>query len=441
MSVYECGMLRFRLGLALRGVALLAAVACDNDPGALKASGRAGELDGEQACKPGSEQRCYCLDGEPSGRQRCSSKGALEACVCKEESAATATPASDQFCKQLGDVTDCEATAYQSKELPTSMLFVLDRSRSMVCNLPPLQSSADCEADPQASDASAPSKWQITRDAFTKTFEELPVGGSLVGLSFFANDGDCGVDSTPEVALEELDGAHQQKLAEALAQVTPNGRTPIVGATILAYAHLHQEAKAPGNRYVVLMTDGAESCAPDGIDQLLMREVQRAREANIRTFVIGAPGSEPARKVLSELAYRGGTARASGCVHDMQGPDDVGDCHLDMTKSTDFAGALRAALGTVSLASQSCEFPVAASDQPDNVNVQYTPSSGATPECFSRDDKPCDGEANGWQFARRPDGKPDTSKVVLCGAACERIRKDPTARVDILVGCQTIFYQ
>ena len=99
-----------------------------------------------------------------------------------------------------------------------------------------------------------------------------------------------------------------------------------MGSTILAYNHLHQELKAQGNRYVVLITDGEESCGTAGDDQdpadlaaaqdrLLREEVMKAREANIRTFVIGAPGSEKARGFLSELAYLGGTARTADCVH------------------------------------------------------------------------------------------------------------------------------
>ncbi len=350
-------------------------------------------------------------------------------------------PPQGAMCKELSDTSDCSATSYESKEVPTSMLFVLDRSRSMVCNLPPLQSSAECEKDPKPADASAPSKWQITRDALSKTFNDLPSTGSLVGLNFFANDGDCGVDSTPAVELDSLESGQKQKLVRALADMNPDGQTPIVGATILAYAHLHQEAKAPGNRYVVLLTDGAESCAKEGIDRLLSKEVKRARDANIRTFVIGAPGSEQARAVLSELAYRGGTARSDKCIHDIDGPADQGDCHLDMTKSADFVKALGAALGTVSSAAQSCEFPVADSDDPSNVNVQYTPGSGGTPRCFARDEtKPCDGGANGWQFARGVGGDQDTSKVVLCGEACDAIRSDSAARIDILVGCKSITY-
>ena len=88
-----------------------------------------------------------------------------------------------------------------------------------------------------------------------------------------------------------------------MAGSSPAGGTPIVGGVIQAYHRLHEELHAPGNRYVVLITDGEETCgtkgdATDAADleaartQLLTVEVQKARDANIETFVVAVPGSE-----------------------------------------------------------------------------------------------------------------------------------------------------
>ena len=76
----------------------------------------------------------------------------------------------------------------------------------------------------------------------------------------------------------------------------------------------------------------------------------------------------------------------------------------------------------------------------NTVNVQITDGAdGAAPQCLSRDDTAAgDGGANGWQFATTPDGSIDRSKIVLCGAACARVDADAGARVDVLVGCETI---
>ncbi|MDB4974083.1 MAG: uncharacterized protein JWN48_2424 [Myxococcaceae bacterium] len=405
-------------------------------------SGTGGLSGADMNCEPGTSEACYCTDGKKSGTQACSTKGVLQQCVCPPVKMAAVVPdaAPGALCPDLANQSNCEATPYLSEQLPASMLFVLDRSRSMVCNLPPLQSSADCESDPTPADSSKPTKWNITREALSAAFGALP-NGILVGLNYFSDNGACGVDSLPAVEMEDLDDTQRGAMTDSLNQTVPDGETPIVGATILAYAHLHQEVHAPGNRFVVLITDGAESCAPNAIPQLLDTEVKKARDANIRTFVIGAPGSEGARALLSELAFRGGTAGSGNCKHDIKGDPTVGNCHLDMTTSDDFASALTAALGTVSTAAQGCEFAVPSSgkvDSADQVNVQYTPGKGGSPICYANDPRDCDSVSNGWQFAVGSDGKPDFTKVVLCGTACDAIRKDPSAKVDILLGCSSI---
>jgi len=201
------------------------------------------------------------------------------------------------------------------------------------------------------------------------------------------------------------------------------------------------ELEAAGNRFVVLITDGAESCDTGAISQLLDVEVPKSRDALTRTFVIGAPGSEPGRGLLSEIAYRGGTARTADCTHVESGTGDVGDCHYDMTNGADFAAELSTALAEIGGAALGCEFPVPMDGRipasENNVNVQYLPGGDGAPECLPTGfDLPCDDPGNdGWQFAKHPDGSTDLSRVVVCGAACDRIGADVAAKVEIIVGC------
>jgi hypothetical protein len=391
-------------------------------------------------CEPGEQQACYCTDGTKSGTQECSARGTLQTCECPPpKPPPVQTSMGGPLCPDLVEQTGCMATPYVSKELPTSMLFVIDRSRSMMCNLPPLQDSVACEEDPVPVDPSQPSKWVVTRDALIEAFDGLPGKNSLLGLTYFSTNGGCGVDSTPQVTVDPLVDSQRTLLRESLESTMPDGQTPIVGATVLAYNHLHEEAKAPGNRFVVLLTDGAESCDPDRVSELLDVEVQKARDANIRTFVIGAPGSEGARALLSELAFRGGTAASPSCTHDINGPVDQGDCHLDMTQSMDFAASLASALATVSAAVQDCTFAVPPNPggKADDVNVQYSAGGTSDPVCFSPVVGDC-ASVDGWQFARDASGQEDFTRVVLCGQACETIKQDPKARVDILVGCAPV---
>ncbi|MET0384612.1 MAG: vWA domain-containing protein [Polyangiales bacterium] len=433
---------------------------------------------GGARCAPAGPTACFCDDGSASGTQVCDANGALTQCLCPTPAAASTGAVAQSgaaggrsesaaLCPDLLDKSGCMLESHESKELPASILFVVDKSGSMACNPPPLQDSASCEANAVPVDGTQLTKWQITVSALQAVFDSLLAKSSTaqIGLTFFSNDNTCGVHSTPNVPLGDVTASQVASLKTVLDTTVPSGGTPLVGATTLGYAYLHQEAGsapgcvepcgAPGNRYVVLLTDGTDSCpmptrAEDAAECnaagsctsfLVGKAAPLAAQANIKTFVIGAPGSEPARGYLSELAFVGGTARTATCTHDPSG--SAGDCHFDMTTTQDFAGALASALGSVSGAALGCEFAVPPTDvtiTPGTVNVQYRPQSG-DPTCFAYDSAPCSAGSNGWQFAKRSDGSDDLSRVVICGSACDQVRADPMARVDVLLGCETIILQ
>lgn len=420
-------------------------------------------------CNGPGPAACYCPDGVASGMQQCLDDGSLTRCVCNAAPSTPAGPAETSgapVCAELQGASGCEVNSFESDELPASLLFVVDRSGSMGCNPPPLQDTASCNMLAEPTDPAAPTRWSVMVDALSGAFRQLEGSDASIGLSFFSNDDTCGVASKPVVAVAGADGPTISGLESILRGTSPAGGTPIVGAVTLAYQHMHEEAGAGiecpgagcpcdsppcganGNRYVVLITDGEESCAAGDeeqrawLDGLLDDEATQAVAANVRTFVVGAPGSEPARGFLSELAFQGGTAKNDGqCAHDRL--SGQGDCHFDMTATTDFAADFAQVLKDISGAALGCEFavPTPVTVETENtVNVQITAGGdGAAPQCIARDDTAsCDSGANGWQFAHAPDGGVDRSKIVLCGAACDRVDADAAARVDVLVGCETI---
>jgi hypothetical protein len=234
----------------------------------------------------------------------------------------------------------------------------------------------------------------------------------------------------------------QSAIATSLTSVTPGGGTPLVGATILAYEHLHQsalEGRITGNEFAVLITDGAQSemcsnpprCADAAscVDLLVNEEVPKAaaRGVGIRTFVIGVPGSEPSRVDLSRIAQNGGTA-PEGC------DATAGNCHFDMTSVPDLASALAEALGQITERAVSCEFDVPRPESGELdlglINVVYSPSDDSGPRLVYQDTRAaCDAGANGWQLTA------GDSRIQLCGEACSAIRADAGAQVEVVIGC------
>jgi hypothetical protein len=347
------------------------------------------------------------------------------------------------LCPELQGTAGCDARSHTSDVLPASILFVLDRSGSMACNPPPTQTVEECNEEPGAKNPMAPTRWSITVDALKTAFGSLEGTNASAGLEMFSIDNACGVTSTPSVGVQPVTGPQLQTLANALDAFDPRGGTPIVGATVLAYSHLHEEIRAPGNRFVVLITDGEESCGfGEGTAEdlaaarkhLLEVEILKAREANIRTFVIGAPGSEGARGFLSEIAFLGGTARSTTCTHGDADADE-GDCHYDLTQDDDFAQSLADALGEIGGQTLGCELETPTS-QSGALNVQIS-IPGSEPTCITHDETEC-AESNGWQYAKGPDGSADRGRVVLCGSACEQVKADPTSRVDLILGCPVL---
>jgi hypothetical protein len=244
-----------------------------------------------------------------------------------------------------------------------TILFLVDRSGSMNCNLPPRTSSANCEAmsPPAKVDASQPSKWEVISRILSSSLAKLAMldGGVRVrsGISFFSIDGTCGAASAPAVPVDAMTRAHLGAMQSALSMQKPNGGTPIVGATMLAYKYLYQWLAVDGNAHVVLITDGSDSCAsyyaaqpsiPAGnqVEQLIGSGAPTALGVGIETWVIGAPGSEVGRSTLSNLAIAGGTRRSPDCTPGSATDPLVGDCHYDMTMG-DFESTLSEALGHI----------------------------------------------------------------------------------------------
>jgi hypothetical protein len=300
----------------------------------------------------------------------------------------------------------------------------------MACNLPEDgQSTESCEAFPSQLIPNRPSKWELTKEALAIAFSELREAGNVrLGLSLFPKSGSrCTVSSEPDIAFTKLDEAQEIAVSETLRAITPYGETPLAGATILSYAHILERMRAgdlDGETFVVLVTDGYETCKSDELSKLVEQDVWNAREQlGVRTFVIGVPGSEAGRPLLSEIAVSGGTA-ANDCDRDED------NCHIDMTKSVDFSKDLLDALTLVNAEALACtiaipEAPGSGIVNLEEVNVLVNGESRAM-----RNDGACS-KVDGWRYAE------DYSSIRLCGNTC-RDAKKRGAEVTVILGCPTV---
>jgi hypothetical protein len=347
-----------------------------------------------------------------------------------------------------GGMVACAKDVQEAKLTPANLLFVIDKSGSMECNPPNGDEvlGGMCERFPRKENPTAPSKWEVTRDALAMALDTLAMQANIsAGLSMFPKgtaSNSCVVEATPEVPIAPLNAVQRGALGAVLDAVDPAGETPIAGATILSYAHLADQLRQralTGNTFVVLLTDGAETCREEELPPLVGEDVPNARLFNIRTFVIGAPGSEKARGLLSRIAYEGGTATSAGCDHSGSLTEDTtGDCHFDMTTSMDFAADLNDALLAISRTKTlSCTFDVPTNPSGggvnlNEVNVTFEPGSGGVVTVPNVPGQDCADDVDGWQYSA------DKTKIILCGPTCDSVQSDPEAQVSIVLGCPTV---
>src|SRR6187399_678299 len=250
----------------------------------------------------------------------------------------------------LGRDDACALATTTVEAVPPLLELVVDTSGSM--DWPP----GWAPLTPDDSKPPGATKWEITREALRSAIAALD-GDIAVGTIFYPDTTSDDPDSLclrEEVAvpLDWLGSASSKQrdlFDNALDAVVVNGATPTEGAYRFGLEQLKKTDLA-GNRFLLLLTDGTPTCTIDcectegnvAVDsEPLLGATGDALDDEIRTFVIGSPGSEDTRAVLSAIARNGGTATPN-CSDD--GPDY---CHFDMTTETDLAGGLTRALEAV----------------------------------------------------------------------------------------------
>jgi hypothetical protein len=344
----------------------------------------------------------------------------------------------------VGDLRDAACAGWSSEPelLPAVLFLVVDVSGSMESQAP----------------GGGGSKWAITRDALLQAMDALPPS-TAVGVIYYPNLAQSPPASTtarpvtacvntnamiPVGQLGAMGSAQRNRIAQSLRQADTGGGTPTHDAYKYGVEQGMIPAMFPGNRYMLLITDGQPTFSLECIgtgrtqepvnEQPIVDQVAAASQQNIRTFIIGSPGSEDnvstgadARPWLSRAARAGNTA-AAGCAD--TAPNF---CHMDMTQAPNFSTALRDGLAQIVGTVARCDYamPTAPGGQRidlNKINVISTPSGG-DPTILPRSTDPnC---TEGWRLD-------NNNNVVLCSGTCDQVKADTGAAIEVLYGCGTI---
>jgi Mg-chelatase subunit ChlD len=300
----------------------------------------------------------------------------------------------------------CGSVKKQAQKVPVDLVFGIDTSFSM-----------DFE-----------NKWTSLSGAL-ETFVTDPASNGLnLGIQFFPLRETCVVSAYEDLAVPLGPQATVAPLiASAIEGKRMAGGTPTVQILEGLVAYVQANETAGIKPIIVLATDGVpdSTCltAPDGGTPNSLANAEAVAAAafaatpSIPTFVIGV-GSD--LTALNALAAAGGTTTATLV--------DVG---------ADGGNAEQAfvdALNAIRQQAVPCQFTLpSGAINPSLTNVVYTPGTGPD-QTFVYVGTAADcsmASADGWYF----DNPTQPTQVILCNGACNVVKADPAAQVDVELGC------
>jgi hypothetical protein len=296
-----------------------------------------------------------------------------------------------------GDATmACATTSAKAQEVPVYLAFIFDKSGSMADN----------------------QKWTTCKAGLESFFSDPKSAGLYASIQFFPLAAECSTATyaAPAVPMTALPSA---SFATTIETFSPGGGTPTLPAMegAIQYAQTQLTMHAGAKVAVVLATDGEPNDCNSTVADV--SAAAAAVASKIPTYVIGV-GSATGN--LDAIALAGGTQKAFVVA--------VGN---PAQTATDFQAALAAIRGS----QLACEYqlpqpPAGQTLDINNVNVEYTPSSGA-PEVFTYDAS-CSGSSGpGWHY----DDPNHPAKIEICPSTCTTIQADAKGSIDILLGCAT----
>jgi hypothetical protein len=202
--------------------------------------------------------------------------------------------------------------------------------------------------------------------------------------------------------------AHWANGDSVLLNSTPTEKGLLAGEMALA-------TPPPGNTVMILVTDGQPSC---GMNESVIAE--RLLTKNIKTYVIGLPGSAGGVGILDQVAVAGGAITA-GCTS---------NCFITPTDAT----TLEQALGTIAttvvtttkvVTVENCSFTITAPDGGNVDDVHLIVTDATTGQDY---EVPHDG----WMVSS------DHSMATLTGDVCDQAKGGAFISFSFQFGCVSV---
>jgi hypothetical protein len=364
------------------------------------------QCSGDQVCNP---QTGECEAGLPcEAHGECGTGGHCASGTCEPNE--TGGACDDDVNCPVGDTCidgfcGCEGTAFAAMPVVPNMMIVLDKSGSMeedldgdcplydngttTCDRPPHETNSDPNPD-----FDAPDKWSVAEDAMDGI---LTSHGPKVrfGLVTFASDNSCGAGNVRV----DIAGNNEAMIQSTIASTSPRGSTPI-GDTLADLVGLNQLQSTAHPNYVLLVTDGMETC--DGNPVAAARNLYQ-QSPRVKTFVVGFGGGVDASE-LNDIATEGHT--------DRPGPTK----YYQADNAAELAAALDAILGSV----LSCEYQL---DQvPEDLSQLYVYADG---DPVDRDQT----QSEGWDY------DPASGSITFYGQICQDLQDGTVTDLNIVYGC------
>jgi len=303
-----------------------------------------------------------------------------------------------------GDAT-CGGVALDLTYVAPSFLIVLDRSCSMENQIVPNTTK---------------SRWQVAVEALSAAVMTHDADLAF-GLTLFPDTTGmaCTQDTIPIPVAPNQGAAIKSLLTAALDPADalyPDSPCVTNIDTGMAQALTDPSIAASGQRYIMLVTDGAQSgnttntgannCGGPAGDTRTQATIEQLRANGVTTFVVGFGGNVDT-VALDAFAIAGGAPRAGA----------------QKFYSAESPAQLAQAFASIAELAVSCEYTV----DPPPPEIDKTYVFFGNTELVDRDTS----HAKGWDY------DPATMKLTFYGTDCERVQTHVVTDVDVVFGCPT----